>query len=97
MSTQKLAAKVARHTVTTDSRDASLTLRQNGPAWDVSVFMASPDEYQVQESGRFEVMHHDGRCFRQASIHVFGRPGEPLDAVLLAALDFVRTETPVPL
>lgn len=65
----------------------------------VIVYCADADEFQEQYSPVLDVSHiegTDGRS-RWASIDVMSGPDEDPIALLERALDFVRTETPVPL
>lgn len=63
----------------------------------VIVYCADLDEFQEQYSRTLDVSHINGESGKWASITVMAGLDEDPIALLERALDFVRTETPVPL
>lgn len=63
----------------------------------VAIYCADIDEFQEQYSRTLDVSHINGESGKWASITVTAGPAEDPIALLERALDFVRTETPVPL
>lgn len=77
---------------------AELTFSTNHTT-NVIIYACCPDEFQEQMSPRLDVKHITSSDHRDpwASITVIAGPAEDPIALLECALDFVRTETPVPL
>jgi len=78
---------------------AELTFRRSRPPR-VIVYSADPDEFQEQKYDSLEVHHitsPDAVREQWAAIEVIAGPAEDPIALLERALEFVRTETPVPL
>lgn len=98
MSIDTLTRAIIAETVAEAANVMSTTLTWSNERWELVIIGADADEYQEQgEFGaRHRVIHVEVDAHTFAAITTTGSEDESAESVLRAALDFVRTETPVP-
>ncbi|MGB3302655.1 MAG: hypothetical protein WBA38_04275 [Gordonia sp. (in: high G+C Gram-positive bacteria)] len=94
MNLAKFTKKIDRHTIPVDDFGPNVYIERVNGTWRIKIYRCDPDEYQPQEFPQFgwphiSVSHLDG----EAIISVIGDTDKE---AMRRALDFVRTETPVP-